>query len=143
VKKWRRWLKTGSMDWWQSSMIQAYRNLSHDASAWIFIGIIWKIYIRSFHLFFYQQMVYSFCTAYIICKNITVIIHFLEFKMCRAQWLLFKWSLCCKKMSMGAWNGSSLPECGEMKLLERYCLPEVMDKTHDQFEVQNFQVYWT
>jgi hypothetical protein len=30
----------GSMDWWQISTIQTYRNSSHDTSAWIFIGIM-------------------------------------------------------------------------------------------------------
>jgi hypothetical protein len=37
--RWRR-LKTGSMDWWQISTMQTYRNPPHDVtSSWIFIKI--------------------------------------------------------------------------------------------------------
>jgi hypothetical protein len=39
MKKWRRWLKTSSLDWPQISTMQAHRNSSHKTtSAWIFMG---------------------------------------------------------------------------------------------------------
>jgi hypothetical protein len=40
MKKWKRRLQTGSTDWRQISTMQAYRNSSHDTSAWIFMTIM-------------------------------------------------------------------------------------------------------
>jgi hypothetical protein len=57
MKKRRRWLKDGSMDWRQVLTMWAYRNSSHDTiSAFIFMGIIYKNDLRSVSCFVLMKL---------------------------------------------------------------------------------------